>query len=328
MPRRTITTRAVRYSLAALTLAATLAGCATRRNPYPDGILPVGDGMYVTDAPRKGYLYACEQFADSLDHNAIGGARVRGAWFTEDGLGWRPADKPHVQGDVAVAGRFNMAVRGQRRIIVTNGLPAEHTIGHFPVPTDDPAHRIDPNPNTAAAYNALYTLPAEPPGAQSASCVGHQVGVMTRGAALFSPLDAQGRDAVAWEVQDHCDGHPEPNGTYHYHGPSPCLPGTDTDAVIGFALDGFPITGSGAASGHEVFSADLDECHGGVADVDLDGKRQRTYRYAMTRDYPYTVACFHGVPTQPQIAHLPGSGALPPLPQPPSASQPPALPHG
>lgn len=269
-------------------------GTPVRDSPYPDGILPVGDGMFDSSAPRDGYVYTCPGFGASLGNNDVGGAVKRGPWFTADGTGWDPSKKPSVQGDVPVPGRFDMKVEGDKRVIDTNSLPAAHTVGKFPVSESDPAFDIDPNPNTTEAHDHEYVLPASPAVSDTPGCVGHQIGVMTRGAALFSPLDAEGRDAVAWEVQDHCHGHPEPDGTYHYHGPSPCLPGTDTDQVIGFALDGFPITGNRDSAGTEIYSRDLDECHGGYADVELDGKTVNTYRYVMTRDYPYTVACFKG----------------------------------
>ena len=40
---------------------------------------------------------------------------------------------------------------------------------------------------------------------------------------LFSALDAAGRDAVAHEVHDGCQGHPQITGTYHYHSVTACL---------------------------------------------------------------------------------------------------------
>lgn len=265
-------------------------------DPYPDGVLPVGDGMWVVDGPRHGNVFLCREFAGSLRGNK--GAVKRGPWFTDDGKGWRPDDKPHVRGSIPVRGHFDMRVEGDLRLIGTNGLPERHPIGQFPVAPDDPVRQYDPNPNHVREHVVLYSLPAQPEQAGTPQCVGSQVGVMLQGAALLSSIDMQGRDAVAWEVQDRCDGHPEPNGVYHYHGPSECLPGTDTDQVIGFAMDGFPITGNRGADGRELFSPDLDECHGGVADVVLDGEQVRTYRYVMTRDFPYTVACFRGEPVR------------------------------
>ncbi|WP_080989460.1 YHYH protein [Mycolicibacterium conceptionense] len=302
-------------ALGALAVAAVLTGCAAGpvlgppQNPYPDGVLPVGDGKVTTDGPRKGYVYLCSGFAGSLGGgNGIGGAIKRGPWFTADGKGYRPADKPHVRGDIPQPGNFSVEVSGGRRIISTNGLPVAHGTGQFPVAADDPVRAIDPNPNTISQRDVTYDFPVSPAQAPKPGCVGDQVGVLLRGATLLSPVDAAGRDAVAWEVQDRCSGHPEPTGLYHYHGPSPCLTGTETDRVIGFALDGFPITGNRDGHGRELWSRDLDECHGGVADVEIDGKRMLTYRYVMTRDWPYTVSCFKGsVPAEVQKPPTPPS---------------------
>ncbi|KXO93039.1 hypothetical protein AXK58_14305 [Tsukamurella tyrosinosolvens] len=255
----------------------------------------MGDGKYVTDGPRAGYVYMCGDFASSLGRAGIGGAKSRGPWFTPDGKGYRPADKPHVRGEVSVPGQFDVRIAGGTREISTNGLPQVHPVGNFPVALDDPVRAIDPNPNTIAERKVLYALPVSPAAASRPGCIREQVGVMLRSAALLSPVDAEGRDAVAWEVQDRCDGHPEPSGQYHFHGPSQCLPGTETARVIGYALDGFPITGSRDVRGREVFSRDLDQCHGGAAEyIDTDGRVVRGYRYALTRDWPYSVSCFTG----------------------------------
>lgn len=280
---------------AALTAASTVPVTAPAGDPYADGVLPVGDGKIVRSGPQKGYVYLCAGFADTVSWTGIvAGAQRRGPWFTADGTGYRPAEKPHVRGDVKVPGTFDVRIEGDHRVIATNALPAAHGIGQFPVAANDPVRVIDPNPNFALEHQLSYELPAQPRIAAKPSCVGSQVGVLLRSAALLSPVDQQKRDAVAWEVQDECDGHPEPNGVYHFHGPSPCLPGTETAEVIGFALDGFPITGNRTAAGREIFSRDLDECHGGETEVLLDGRRVRIYRYVLTRDWPYSISCFKG----------------------------------
>ena len=49
------------------------------------------------------------------------------------------------------------------------------------------------------------------------------VGVLISGAYLFNALDGRGEDAVAHEIQDACQGHPEPQGAYHYHNLTSCL---------------------------------------------------------------------------------------------------------
>ena len=93
---------------------------------------------------------------------------------------------------------------------------------------------------------------------------------MTTGIALFDAFDAGGRDAGAWEVQDGCDGHPQMSSEYHYHTLSKCITDTSVDTVIGFALDGFPITGPKVADDNILTTKDLDECHGITSTVTLD----------------------------------------------------------
>jgi hypothetical protein len=125
------------------------------------------------------------------------------------------------------------------------------------------------------------------------------IGVMLNGVALFNALDGEGRDAVAHEVQDHCNGHPERSGQYHYHGNSNCVTGaTGNNTLVGYALDGFGVYSMFDAAGKELTNADLDECHGRTSKVMWDGKEVVMYHYVVTREYPYSVGCFKGIPTQ------------------------------
>ena len=40
----------------------------------------------------------------------------------------------------------------------------------------------------------------------------------------------------------------------------------------------------------------MDPRHGLTSEVDLNGARVWSYHYVMTRDFPYSVSCFHGKP--------------------------------
>ncbi len=129
--------------------------------------------------------------------------------------------------------------------------------------------------------------------------MGGEVGVMTTGVALFDAFDAGGRDAGAWEVQDGCDGHPQMSSEYHYHTLSSCIDDTSVSTVIGWALDGFPITGPKVGTDNLLTTADLDECHGITSTITVDGTSVTMYHYVMTQDFPYSVSCFHGTATNP-----------------------------
>ena len=250
--------------------------------------LALGDGK-VSSEPRRGYVYSCQmQFRG-------GGAQHAGDWI--HGSTWDATSKIVVQGSVAWPNAtFTIAtVDGERRI-TGNGLPISHTTGVFPVRPSDPAYRIDRNPNATSAYRIAFSLPLTPTLGTVPSCMPMgMIGVALSGVAIFNALDAAGRDAVAHEVQDHCNGHPERHGEYHYHGPTACIPGAmDRNTLIGYALDGFGIYSIYDESGRELTNADLDECHGRVSRILWDGKPVTMYHYVLTREYPYTVGCFRG----------------------------------
>jgi hypothetical protein len=265
---------------------------ASYGNLYADGLLPVGDGRYVTDGPKQGYLYLC--------HAPVGGggAFTRGPWFVNDNTQYDINLKVSVTGNVKWDSTFSMTVDRGSRVIATNDLPRDHTTGVFPVQPGDPAYQYDRNPNHIAAQSLTYTLDDNPTVQNAPSCMGGEVGVMTTGVALFDAFDAGGRDAGAWEVQDGCDGHPQMTSEYHYHTLSACVTDTSVTTVLGFALDGFPITGPKVADGNILTTKDLDECHGITSAVHLDGKTVTTYHYVMTQDFPYSASCFRGVPTR------------------------------
>ena len=252
--------------------------------------LPVGDGK-VSSGPRVGYVYSCGTGPGG------GGAFRDGPWI--HGTTFDPSAKTAVQGAVSwPAHRLAITASGGAIHITTNDLPS-HTTGTFPIASGDPAYAYDRNPNAIRAQSFDVTLPA-PRAAAAPSCLpGGPIGVLLSGAYLFDALDAMGRDAVAHEVQDHCSGHPERSGAYHYHDLTPCLPAGSPrvhSPLVGYALDGFPIYGPRSAGGKLLTNADLDACHGTTGPVILRGKKVVSYHYVATAEYPYTLGCFHGTP--------------------------------
>jgi hypothetical protein len=250
--------------------------------------LPLGDGK-VSSEPRRGYVYAC------MSSFRGGGARHVGDWIHAST--WDETQKIHVQGEVSWP-QASMSIRmnSDQRLISSNALPDGHTTGIFPVQRDDPAFQIDRNPNTITAQTISLALPLMPIMAAESSCVPMgMIGVALDGVPFFNALDDAGRDAVAHEVQDGCNGHPQHGGEYHYHGPSPCMKAmTDNNALIGYALDGFGIYSMYDENGRELTNSDLDECHGRVSRIIWDGRPVEMYHYVLTREYPYTVGCFRG----------------------------------
>jgi hypothetical protein len=164
--------------------------------------------------------------------------------------------------------------------------------------SSDAAYKYDRNPNSIKGQTFTYALSANPTYGNP-TCMGGQVGIMLTGVALFSGFDAGGRDAGAWEVQDNCDGHPQVDGIYHYHTLSSCIKDTSVHTVIGYALDGFPITGPQVAPGNILTTSDLDECHGITSQITVSSKTFTSYHYVMTQDFPYSVSCYRGTAIQP-----------------------------
>jgi hypothetical protein len=252
--------------------------------------LPVGDGKVITTGAQRGYVYRCGPTMGG------GGASSQGPWFNGDGT-FDLTAKATVDGAVSWPQASYAASRsGALRAISSAGLPVGGTTGNFPISPNDDAYAYDRNPNTILAQSLSYSLPTAPTKG-APSCLGAgPVGIARNGVVIFDALDAGGRDAVAWEVQDACGGHPEISGTYHYHSLPSCL--TQSKAreskLVGFALDGFPIYNGRDADGKRLTNADLDLCHGRTSKVKLDGRKQRIYHYEATREFPYTIGCFRG----------------------------------
>ncbi len=252
--------------------------------------LEIGDGKYST-TPQVGYVFSCQ--TNFSGQGAIG---APGAWINGDGT-WNALMKAVVDGSVSWPHSFSISIQGDQRVLTGNGLP-DHTTGNYPISPSDDAYTYDRNPNSISEQNITLTLPANPTIAAQPTCIGGEVGIMLSGVVLFNAFDALGRDAQVHEVQDECDGHPQISGVYHYHALSDCLPDNETghSALMGYAFDGFGIYGYYDEDGKEVTNEDLDECHGHVGWVEWDGGMVEMYHYHATREFPYTVGCFKGVP--------------------------------
>jgi hypothetical protein len=299
-----------------------LAGMAA--NLYGSGELPLGDQHYVTDAPRRGYIYLCHAMQGD------GGAQFAGSWI--HGNSWNTNSKPAVQGAITWDNaQFRSIIVNDDRRLIGNGLPINHTTGAFPVAQSDPAYNFDRNPNKITPQQFNDAVLVHPVYSDTPHCMGGEVGVMLTGVPLFNGFDAGMRDAPAHELQDSCNGHPQKTGEYHYHNLSPCIKDIGEKTVLGYALDGFPITGPLVAPGRYLTTANLDVCHGITSEIIEDGEAKVTYHYVMTQDFPYSVSCFRGTPSgmevvsrnmpirptppdQPPMHQLPDNTQQPPAP--------------
>lgn len=275
--------------------------------------MPLGDGKYKTSGAQKGYLYYCQ-----TPTSTGGGAAGKAPWIS--GSVWYPSQKPHVEGNIKWNNAtFSNIVKGTIRLISGNGLPLNYATGVFPIQKTDPAYQYDANPNSIKPHNVTLDVPVNPVYSQTPNCMrqGGEIGVMLSGVVLFDAMDAEQRDAVAHEVQDSCDAHPQSEGIYHYHGLSPCFTNISEKHILGYALDGFPITGPEVAPGKYLNSSDLDECHGITSSITAEnGTSYVTYHYVMTYDFPYSISCYRGKPVtltvqNPTNSQTPAQG-LPP----------------
>jgi YHYH protein len=293
---------AVSLRLTLLAIAAACGGATATSTPDSTTVqgaapelnaLPLGDGN-ISTSPRVGFVFSCQT---TFGNN--GAPLGTAPWIT--GSKWDQTIKPTVQGEVQwPTSRVTISVSGAERIVSANNLPS-HPTGIFPIQRADPAHQYDGNPNAIAEQTILLRLAALPQAATSPTCVPQgMIGFTASGAALYNALDGAGRDAAAHEVQDRCAGHPQGAGQYHYHSWSSCFrDAAETQNqhsdLIGYALDGFGIFGQFGEGGRRLTNADLDVCHGHTHAIQWDGQTRTLYHYHMTREYPYSVACFHGV---------------------------------
>jgi hypothetical protein len=307
--------------MATLAAAVVLVASATPAVARGDGNgvdethLPVGK---TVTKPTVGGLWTCQTTFNG------GGASTTGPWFNGDGT-FDKTKKYHVDGSVAWPNAsFKISKSGGKRVFTSNDLPIDHTTGTFPIASTSDAYKVDRNPNSIKAQTLSLSVPLNPKAAGAPSCVAGEVGILKSGVALFDAVDAGGRDAVAYEVQDSCDGHPQNTGEYHYHSLSSCVlakldSGTGRSKLVGWAYDGYGIYGPRDAHGKVLSSADLDVCHGITSKVKFNGRLQRIYHYVATADYPYTVGCFHGTsslngPTGGNPGGGPPGGGPPPTP--------------
>ena len=170
-------------------------------------------------------------------------------------------------------------------VITSNDYPS-HFTGTYPIPYKSEAYGYDRNPNRISKQNILLQLPANPVLAPQASCAPAAIGILRSGSVLFNALDGPGRDAVAHETQDQCQGHPQQSGVYHYHSVSSCVDNKHEQdghsSLVGYMVDGFGIYGHEGEGGKTLSSADLDECHGHTHAVMWDCKMVVMYHYHAT----------------------------------------------
>jgi hypothetical protein len=275
---------------------ATVSGAATAAatNEPNFASLPLGDSKVSTTGSGQGIIYLCRRQG--------GGAMAptAGPWINTAAGTYSLTAKPTVDGSNQWPNAsFKAKVKKAVLKLIGNGLPTDHGTGNFPIrPTDD-AYQYDRNPGTVSAHSLFYKLTAKPKRLAAPQCIGGMVGVARNGVPIFNALDATNHDAVAYEIQDACSGHPQQQGHYHYHGLPACIShGIESrhSTLIGWAFDGFPIYGPIGNKGRYMRLSDLDECHGHTHRIKYQGEAQKLFHYHATHEFPYTVGCYRGTP--------------------------------
>jgi YHYH protein len=261
-------------------------------NPLDPTRLPIGDGK-ISSSAKIGSVFSCQ-----TTFPPVGGAFKDGPWIKSDGT-FDLTSKAQVDGHVSWTSSQSITMDTTTNSVTGNGLP-NHPTGAYPVSPNDDAYQFDRNPNTIRAQTIQYNLPTNPTVAATPTCLGlGPIGITLTGAVFFNALDGTGKDAVAHELQDGCQGHPERTGQYHYHSLTACLsdPGSGHSSLMGYALDGFGLYGKRGENGKMVTDADLDACHGHTHQIVWNGKTVSLYHYHATDEYPYTLGCYRGTPS-------------------------------
>ncbi len=261
--------------------------------------LPLGDSRVTTTGPGKvGWTWACTPGNPNAP-----GASQDGPWI--EGDEWNLLEKLAVRGAISwkSAAKYAEKSGATTRTVTTMRVPTIGTTGEFPIARADPAYAYDRNPSPITPREKVVTIPKNPVKAAKPSCLPlGAIGVAKNGVMLYNSLDARNMDARAHEMQDSCEGHPNP-AEYHYHAGSACVVGSNTNAgpnsavLFGYAFDGFGIYVERDSKGAMLTNADLDACHGRTSKVMWNGKMQKIYHYVVTQEFPYLLGCFTGTNT-------------------------------
>lgn len=269
--------------------------------------LPLGDGQVLSD-PEKlspGNVLVSPELKERLENAPRSGAIVDGPWINNETQTYDLSKKIQAPGEIYHDSEYSNTfdhVSNTRRVS-GNALPSTPT-GNFPIDRGSEAGKIDPNPNHIETQYYTVTLPGNPkPADAPVPLPMGATAILNTGALLYSPLDGNGNDAVAHEIQDDYDGHASEQQEYHVHNVPPELyenqNKTGPAPVLGRALDGYPIVAAFNSEGALYSSDELDRNHGKMTWVqDEEGNLRYQWAYCVSLDYPYTMSSFKGEPAK------------------------------
>ena len=144
------------------------------------------------------------------------------------------------------------------------------------------------HPNRISAREFPYRIPLNPEEASNkrATALG-SIGISLNGVAFFNQYAGPNNEPLTFEFNsfDQYAGHPQQQGTYHYHvEPLWLTREKGEEALKGFLLDGYPDYGP-MENGRAIRNSDLDEYHGHIhATEDFPNG---IYHYHITDADPY-----------------------------------------
>lgn len=182
------------------------------------------------------------------------------------------------------------------------------------VPTAATAHAAS---DPTVIIPTTVTIPAVPTWSATTTKTSlGTIGIMVSGATLFNAYEGDAgtvalssnffvTDSAGTKVYfvDRCNGHPTPQGEYHYHGVPTCIRGpvdgaTGPSHLIGVALDGYPIYGDRDAHGALVRVSRLDACNGIYSSTPEFPHGIYHYVLPDSTTASSSIGCYHGVLTR------------------------------
>jgi len=144
------------------------------------------------------------------------------------------------------------------------------------------------NPNRIAQQGYEFRIPLHPainPNGPADTFLG-PIGVSINGVPFFNEYESPTETLTNQVIQsfDPGNGHPAPQGRYHYHFPPESLITVTEDNFLGFAGDGFPVYGPKNPNGNN--AQNLDDYHG---------------EFGPTPDFPASIYHYHTNFTSPYI---------------------------
>jgi len=150
------------------------------------------------------------------------------------------------------------------------------------------------NPNRIAQQGYEFRIPLHPainPNGPADTFLG-PIGISINGVPFFNEYESPTETLTNQVIQsfDPGNGHPAPQGRYHYHFPPESLITVTEDNFLGFAGDGFPVYGPKNPDGNN--AQNLDDYHGEFGPT--PDFPDSIYHYHTNFSSPYIIGAFAG----------------------------------